>query len=310
MLLHCVAAAHAGSTRSRSALAIAGLLLLAGGCAPAPRPAVGGDAHVPLEVLATTGIVGDVVGRVGSERIAVTILVRSESDAHAFVPTPRDLVAVAKADVIFGNGLGLEAFLADMVSSAGGTEPILLAEATGQDTVAFDPHVWLDVQNVMRWTDVIAEALAARDPAGAAAYAANATAYRRELVDLDAWIVATFEAVPPERRSIVTDHQALGAFCARYGCRIVGAILPSTSTEGSVVPREITALEAAIAREGIHAIVVDRAAGSPAARRLAAETGAEIIALSIESLGPAGSGADTYLGLMRENVERLVDVLR
>lgn len=286
------------------------LLLLAGACAPASAPAVGGDEPAGLAVLATTGIVGDIVGRVGGERIAVTVLVPPESDAHAFVPTPRDLVAVARADAIFGSGLGLEAFLGDMVASAGGAEPILLAEATRKGAEPSDPHVWMDVREVIRWTGAVAEALASRDPEGGPAFAANAAAYAGELEALDAWIAGRLAEVPEERRAIVTDHQALGAFCARYGCRVAGAIVPSSSTEGSASPRQLALLEGTIAREGIRAIVVDRVAESPAARRLAAATGAEVVALSIESLGPAGSGADTYLGLMRDNVERLVAALR
>lgn len=299
-----------GSTRALAVLVTSALTLFASGCAPTTSPAIGGDARSPIAVLATTGIVGDIVANVGGERIALRVLVPPTSDAHAFVPTPRDLVAVAKADVIFGSGLGLEAFLGDMVASAHGTTPILLAEAAGTADAPSDPHVWLDVGNVEGWTTTIADALAAVDPDGASTYAANAAGYRRALEDLDAWIIATLAAVPPERRAIVTDHQALGAFCARYGCRIVGAIVPSASSEGSASPRHLAAIEDIITRERIRAIVVDRASTSATAERLAGDLDARIVAWSIEALGPTGGGADTYIGLMRDNVTRLVEALR
>lgn len=291
-------------------LAFAALALAAAGCeAERPAPA-GGDGAASLRVVATTSIVADVVGQIGGERVAVRALVAPTSDAHAYVPTPRDLVAVTEADAVFASGLGLEVFLDDLSRGAGGPEPIRLSERAGGPPLS-DPHVWLDVQAVIAWTEAIAAELARLDPAGAADYQAHAAAYRSELEALDASIAATIGAIPDERRAIAADHLAMGAFCARYGCRVVGAILPSPSSEGAPSPRHLADLADAMVRERVRVVVADRIGASPAARRLAAETGATFVALDIEGLPAAGNDGDgSYVAMMRANAEALAAALR
>lgn len=290
------------------AVAVAALGTLTAACSDARPATTTGDEA--LQVVATIGIVGNVVERVAGPRAAVSVLVPSGSDAHAYVPTPRDLVAVAQADAVFASGLGLEAFLDDVIAAAGGPEPIRLAEVAAGEVSPSDPHVWLDVRAVIGWTDAIATALAELDPAGAAAYDANAATYRAELEALDAEIARALGTIPAEQRALATDHLALGSFCARYGCRVVGAVIPAPSSEGSASPRHLAELAEAMAHEGARVVVVERGAASPAASRLAEAAGARVVELAIETLGPPGSGWDTYVGMMRANAKALVAAMR
>ncbi len=228
-------------------LAISAVQILLAGCAPSSTPTGEGALTAvplapgePLRVVATTTIVGDVVAQVGGEAIELTVLLRPGQDPHTYHPRPGDLAAIAEAHVVFVNGLGLEAFLDDVLRSAGGDRPVvtvsegIVPRQHPRNPEQPDPHVWFDVRNVMVWVDNIEAALSALDPAHAEVYRASAAAYREELESLDAWIVQRVATVPEQNRRLVTNHPALGYFADRYGFEQVGAVYPvSPSAEPS-----------------------------------------------------------------------------
>lgn len=287
---------------------------------PAPR-----GAGERLRVVATTTIVGDVVARVGGDAIQLTVLLPPGADPHTYEPTPADLTAVARAHVLFVNGLGLEGFLERMLRNVGdvpvvpvsaGIQPRLLEEDEdeGEEEESHargeaDPHVWLDVRNVLIWVENIRQALSALDPAHADRYAANAAAYRAELEALDAWVLEQVARVPPRNRKLVTNHPVLGYFADRYGFEQVAAVYPiSPGAEPSA--REIAALVEAIRQFGVPAVFAETTVNPKLAEQVARDTGVALVTLYTDSLGGPGSGVESYIDLIRYNVNAIVSALK
>ncbi len=282
----------------------------------------------PLRVLATTSIIGDVVGRVGGEAIALTTLMKPGQDPHSYQPGAADLAQAANAHLIFINGWGLEEALADDLATIGqgailvpvsaGIQPLPLdpdaAEEEGHPHPgAADPHVWQDVANVRRWVENIRLALGAADPANAALYDGNAAAYLAELEQLDADIRATLEAIPAGRRVLVTNHNNLGYFAAAYDFRLLGTVIPGASTLAEPTARDLADLKGLMESAGICVVFIETTASEQLARTLAQELSAcptvDVMTLYSDALGPPGSSADSYIGMMRANAATLVEGL-
>ena len=278
-----------------------------------------------LRVLATTSVIGDVVGQVGGDVIDLTVLMASGQDPHSYQPGAADLTAVADADVIFVNGWNLEEALVKDLTTIGrkaiivpisaGIEPRKITDGgEDHDHGPFDPHVWQDVGNVMVWVDNARQVLSAADPANAATYAANAERYRAELEQLDGDLRARFAAIPPEQRILITNHESLGYLADAYGFEVAGTLIPSVSTLAEPTAAALADLVNTMKAKGICTIFLETTANDQLARTLEKElTGCEtvqLIPLYTGSLGPAGSGADTYLGMMRANAAALLEGLQ
>jgi ABC-type Zn uptake system ZnuABC Zn-binding protein ZnuA len=282
-----------------------------------PAALAGGE---KLRVVATTAILGDVVHNVGGDAIDLTVLIGPGQDPHAYEPTPRDVAAMEKAQVLFENGLGLEAGLdATIRAAASHGQPVLEvstgAKILGNTTTAptaselattGNPHVWLDPTNVGVWLHNIETTLSALDPRNAAAYRANVASYALKLTDLDSYIQAQVAKIPVERRKLVTDHEAFEYFAARYGFTIVGTVIPSYSTIAEPSAASLTDLINKIRAEKVPAVFVGTTANAKVAEVVANETAAKVLPLYSESLGAPGSGADSYLGMMRTDIDRIV----
>jgi ABC-type Zn uptake system ZnuABC Zn-binding protein ZnuA len=315
------------------------LVLLSGGCAPAtarPSQASGQgiapatlptvqparlDAGQKLRVVATTSVLGDVVRNVGGDAIDLTMLMAPGQDPHAYEPTPRDIAAIEKSQVVFENGLGLEAGLHTTISAAAaqgqpiipisigtkvlsGSGPVTPAPADSEQ--AGNPHVWLDPTNVSIWVHNLDAILSTLDPLNAGTYHKNATAYEKQLQTLDATIQAQVAQVPQDHRKLVTDHEALEYFAARYSFEVVGTLIPGYSTIAEPSASNLAGLIQTIRGEKVPAVFIGTTANPRVADVVARETGAKVIALYSESLGGPGSGADTYLSMMQFDVDAIV----
>lgn len=301
------------------ALAASGLALAA--CTASPALEAG-----KLNVVATTSIVADVVKQVGGEQVAVTMLLPLGADPHTFEPRPQDAAAIAKSDLVFANGAGLEEFLHPLLESAGAEEKLVEVSAgvelldmdahdaedrdEGHAHEDGDPHTWMDPNNVIAWTENIAQALAQADPEHAAVYRVNAAAYAASLRELDAWIRSEVANIPPEKRLLVTDHGVFSYFATAYGFGQVGTLTGSFSTNAAPSARELAALQDEIQRLGVQAVFVGENANQSLARQVAADTGIQIVPLYHASLtGPDGPAPD-YLAFMRYNVNAIVEALK
>ncbi len=276
-------------------------------------PAVAAE---PLRALATTGMVGDVVKAVAGDRARVETLMGQGVDPHLYKATRSDVARLISSDILFYNGLLLEGKLADAlvrVATAGKPvhavteridEALLLepAEFAG----AYDPHVWMDPRRWSATVDVVRDALAARDAAGADAFAASAEAYKAELARLDAYAEEALGAVPAERRVLVTAHDAFNYFGDRYGFEVMG--IQGISTESQAGLARIEELVSLLIERDIPAVFVETTVSDRAVRALvegAAARGHEVAiggALYSDAMGAPGTYEGTYLGMIDHNV--------
>ena len=297
-----------------------GALAFAGcGAGGSGRPSAGGG---QLDVVATTPVVGDFVRNVGGDRVHVVQILKPGVDPHDYEASPADIQAIADADLVVKSGVGLEAaWLDDTVSSAGYEGEVVDTsrgvtvrdELGGAEQNAGDPHIWHDPANARIMVDDIAAALAAKDPAGKAEYARSAAAYDAKLAALDAENRAEISTVPLAQRRLVTNHDAFGYYCARYGITFVGSIIPSFDTSAELSGNELSDLVAKIERTGVRAVFSESSLPPKTAETVAAEAGVQVVegedSLYADGLGPAGSPGGTYLGAERHNTETIVKAL-
>ena len=175
----------------------------------------------------------------------------------------------------------------------------------------FDPHFWFDPPRVQNAVSEIAARLSELDPDGAEYYSGNADAYIGELGDLHSWIQEQVAVVPESDRLLVTSHDAFQYFAALYGFKVVGAVIPSVTTEADPTAQELAALVETIEHEGAKVIFGENIHSDRLAQRIAEETGAEVVgSLYTGSLGEPGGEAGNYIEYMRFNVNTIVDALK
>jgi zinc/manganese transport system substrate-binding protein/manganese/iron transport system substrate-binding protein len=277
-----------------------------------PSPAQPGQ----LGVVATTTVFADLVAEVGGANVAVTSLVPKGGEVHTFDPSPSDVTALGDADLIVMNGLGLDDWLADLAAGAGVSAPLIrLAEdlqgveylAGEEDDEPVNPHLWLDVANGIRYAERIGAGLADADPTRAASYEAGTAAYVARLVELDGWVRAQIGAIPEADRRIVSFHEAFPYFARAYGLVIVGVVVEAPGKDPSAA--DIAALVDAIRASGARAVFSEAQFSPDLAAAIAEDAGVAVESdLYNDSLGDPP--VDTYEGLIRWDVERIVEALR
>lgn len=323
--------------RLRLILAFFGAILLvavAVGCGADDDGAVGGGPRVA----ATTTIWADVVANVACDGAAdVFSLIPPGGDPHTFEPSLADRGRLDAAALVVSNGLGLEAGLADTLDAvaAEGTPVFVMTDLV--DTLPFgddhegqvdgddhdgevesvdddhghegdDPHVWHDPTRVVEALPALAEALVAAG-ADADAVAECLDSYTAALEAVDAEVAATLAAVPDRRRVLVTSHEAFAYLADRYGFEVVGTVLGS-STLAETNPAALEALAEVVEETGVPAVFAETQHSTADLEALADRVGGvSVVELFSGTLGPPGSGADTYLGLLRTNAERIADAL-
>jgi zinc/manganese transport system substrate-binding protein len=316
-----------------AAAVIAGLLATACGD---DGSADAGSADRPT-IAVTTSVLGDVVSEMTGDLATVDVVMPANADPHEFQPSARDAADLREADVLVANGAGFEAGLEETIHGAedDGTavfeaidqvatlqasedapaEEDEHADEEGEGDGAHDgvdAHFFNDPARMATAAEALAGFLADEVPAlDTPAFRDRAAAYVAELGALDAEVEATLAVVPPERRKLVTNHDVFAYFADRYGFEVVGAVIPATTTQASASAADIDALAATIAAEGVPAIFADTSSPEDLADTLASEVGGDVavVALYSESLGEAGSGADTYAGMMRTNAARIAEAL-
>jgi ABC-type Zn uptake system ZnuABC Zn-binding protein ZnuA len=268
-----------------------------------------GDDSAPGEevtAVATTTQVADLLRQVGGERVHVEGMLRPGGDPHDYEPRPSDVAAVAGAAAVFRSGGEVDDWLADVIDNAGShAELVTLIDSVRR--LGDDPHWWQDPTNAVRAVDAIRAALTKADPRGRAAFARNAERTLRRLRVLDREIAACIGRVPPAKRKIVTTHDALGYFARRYGVEVVGAVIPSLSTQAQASAGDVQRLVDQIRREGVEAVFPESAVNPDIERAIAREAGARIgDPLYADSLGAKGSPGGTYAGALAADADALV----
>ncbi|OJY03653.1 MAG: ABC transporter substrate-binding protein [Rhizobiales bacterium 62-17] len=281
---------------------------------------VAAQTETKLPVVASFSILGDMVRQVGGDRIALDVLVGPGGDAHVYAPTPSDAKKLTSAKVVFVNGIRFEGWMDRLVRSSGtkasvvtvtkGLKPLTMTERhAGHNHSASDPHAWQDVANAKLYVANIRDALIQADGLGAEGYRSRADAYLKQLDGLDADIRAGLGAIPPERRLIITTHDAFGYFGAAYGMKLISPQGISTESEASA--QDVARIIRQIRQDKVPAVFVENISDPRLAERIARETGARIGGtLYSDSLSPSDGPAPSYIGMMRHNLGELTKALK
>lgn len=268
------------------------------------------------DVLTTTTILADVTRNVVGDRLSVGSLLPVGADPHSYQPVPQDAAKIKDSKVLVVHGADYESFLQPLLENSGGKQNLIEA-STGlrllpgtESEQAVDPHLWLDPNNVIVYVENIREGLKQYQPDGAEVYDTNASAYIDQLTELDAWINGQVAQVEPQQRVLVTNHETLGYFAERYGFVVVGAIIPSSSSESSPSAQQMADIIEQIKVHKVAAIFLDASDNPDLAQQIAEETGVKVVTdLHLESLTDGGPAA-TYIDMMKYNVTKIVEALQ
>jgi ABC-type Zn uptake system ZnuABC Zn-binding protein ZnuA len=309
------------------ALLAAAVTACGGSGASSGTTASGGAGGSKLTVLATTTQVADFARNIGGDKIAVTQVLRPNVDAHDYEASPADIQAIAQADLVIKNGVGLEAFLDGAIKSAGfdgtvvdASKGVTLRHAEeeaheGEEAhEEGDPHIWHNPQNAVIMSRNIAAALAAKAPADKATFDRNLQIYTGKIQQLDTWIAQQIDSIPADRRKLVTNHDAFGYYIDRYKLTFVGSIIPSFDTSAELSARSLNDLVAKIRSAGVRAIFSESSLPPKTAQTVGAQAGVKVVAgegsLYGDSLGAPGSTGGTYLDMERHNTTTIVNALK
>ena len=268
-----------------------------------------GSAGGTLEVVATTTQAADLARNVGGDRATVTGLLDANADPHDYELRPRDVEAIAGADLVIRSGGEVDEWLEEAIDASGTDAPVLDLSAHVQPR-GDDPHWWQDPVNTQGAVTAIRDAMEQADAAGAAAYRDRARAYGARVRRLDAAVERCIGTIPPGGRKLVTTHDALGYYADRYGLEVIGTVIPSLSTEAQPSAGDTAALIETIRAAGVKAIFAESSVSPKVEEAIAREAGARVgEELWADSLGPPGSSGDTYLGSIAANTRAIVDGL-
>jgi zinc/manganese transport system substrate-binding protein len=282
----------------RSVPLLAAAALLAAGC---------GTAGSHATAVATTTQIADWTRAVAGDAVPVHQILRPNTDPHEYEPRPADVAATSGAKVVFENGAGLDAWMGKVVSSAGGSPRVVDLGARVPVRYRGDPHWWHDPRNAEAAVVAIRDELARAEPSAASTFRRNAAAYLARLRALDRRIAACLARVPRDERKLVTDHDAFGYFARRYGITVVGAVIPSQTTQAQPSAGETARLIRLVRREHVRAIFPESSLNPRLAQAVARATGASsAFTLYGDTLGPSGSPGATYLGMEAANADAIV----
>lgn len=310
----------------RLLLPILFIILLASTLAACGDAGVANDIPIgerQVNVVATTGMIGDVVEHVGGERVSAITLMGPGVDPHLYAASEGDVTRLREADIIFYNGLHLEAQMANVLERMGesGSRTVAVTDAIAREELlappefegAYDPHVWFDVSMWMQTVDIVRDALSELDPESSDFYEQNATAYLAELQALHDYVLEQAERVPAQQRVLVTAHDAFNYFGRAYGFEVRGLQGISTAAEAStadvqdlarfIAEREIPAvfIESSVPQRNIEAV-------QAAVRSQGAEVsiGGELFS---DAMGSPGTPEGTYIGMVQHNIDTIVSAL-
>lgn len=281
-------------------------------------------AERPLRVVATTGMIADLVKNVGGERVQVTGLMGAGIDPHLYKASAGDVRLIANSDAIFYNGLHLEAGMAKVFERLADTRiqtvavtdlidrEVLLAPPEFQG--AYDPHIWFDVTLWMRAVEAVRQGLSELDPGSAAMYEQNAAAYLEELSQLDEYITSQANLLPADKRVIITAHDAFNYFGRAYGFEVRGLQGISTATEAGT--GDVSGLADFIAEREIPAVFIETSVPLRNIEAVQAAVQDRGFDLSIggelfsDAMGNPGTPEGSYIGMVRHNIDTIVTALR
>jgi manganese/iron transport system substrate-binding protein len=287
--------------------------MLIEGCTPTTSQTDG----QPL-VVATSTIIADLAEEVGGEEVKVTGILQPGTDPHVYEPVPADSRLLEEAKLILYNGYNLEPGLIKLMNAAGGqsrklavgevVKPLQLEEEKGK--VVPDPHVWGDVENAIAMVNAIRDALIEVSPADQEKFTQNALQLTNELKQLDAWINQQMQTIPPDKRQLVTTHDAFQYYGQAYGIAIAGTLI-GISTEEQPSAQTVQKLVESIKKIGVPAIFAETTINPALIKTVAEEAGVKLAPRQLysDSIGAKDSEGDSYIKMMTANTRTIVEAL-
>ena len=258
------------------------------------------------QVLATTTILADMAKQVAGDRMTVGSIVPAGAHVEEYEPRPDDARRMSEAKLVITNGLDLDKWVEPLLRNAKSGTPVVTV-TDGLPDIEENPHMWFDPSLARQYADKIRDGLIALDPAGKDAYTANAKKYTDQLVSLEAELKTQVATIPADRRKLVTSHDAFPYFAKAFGFEIVGFAQPEPDKMPSA--GELAELIDKVKAAKVPAIFSESGASPQLAETIAKETGAKVITdLPTDSL--LDKPADSYIGLMRVVVDKIVAALR
>ncbi len=294
--------------------------LLVGACAMESSH----NSNGKLQVVATTGMIADIVKNVGGERVEATALMGAGVDPHLYKASEGDVRRLQNANVIFYNGLHLEAQMGEALAKMNdfGIKTVAVTDkidrslllANPQYPDQYDPHVWFDVTLWMKAVEQVRDSLIEADPAGRSEYEANAAAYLAQLEELHWYVLSQAETIPAEKRIIITAHDAFNYFGRAYGFEVRG--LQGISTEAQAGTADVQHLAKFIVEKQIPAIFVESSVPQRNVEAVQAAVQAQGFDVQIggslfsDAMGSAGTPEGTYIGMVKHNIDTIVSALK
>jgi zinc/manganese transport system substrate-binding protein len=307
--------------------------------APTPAPAPEQPALPPLEIVVTTSILGEVVSAITGDDATVRVLMGPGVDPHGYQASAADAAAMRDADLVIANGLLLEEGLLSALEAAEADGVRVLSVAEQVDPIEFsfksdddhghshghshshdeddhgdeDPHFWWDPMRMAMATELIGAALTDIRPE--IDWSARVAAYNAELMAVDEEMRELFASIPDARRRIITNHDSLGYLAARYDFEVIGTVIPGSTTTAATNPRDFARLIDLIVAEGVSVIFAENTDSTVLAEQLGSEAvgrgdvDVTVVRIYTDALGQPGSGADTYLGMLRTTARLITEAL-
>ena len=270
----------------------------------------------PIEAVASFTVIADMVQNVGGDHVHVTSLIGPNGDPHAYEPTPNDAQALKRADLVFVSGLHLEGWLDRLIKASGYQgQPVVLSNGIKTRSMEedgkriTDPHAWNSAANGVVYVRNIISALQKADPANASDYQAKGEQYIQQLEQMDAYARAQVQAIPSDKRKVLTSHDAFGYFGDAYGVTFLSPLGFSTETEASA--SDVAKLIKQIKHEHVSTYFFENSSDPRLVKQIADASGAQPGGeLYVESLSPADGPAPTYAQMFRYNVDKLTAAMK
>lgn len=275
----------------------------------------------PLQVSALHPLMADLARQVGGDRVRVFDLVGEGGNPHRFEPRPADMARMRQSAIVLAAGKNQESYLGRLRDSLGGVTIIEVGRTipsltVGKDEVYFccpshgagslDPHWWHGISNMSRAAKVVAEALADKDPAGKAAYQANASAYGKRLDGLKRWAKSELAKIPRGQRKLVTAHNAFAYFAHEFGFQVIA--VAGLNQEQDTAPQQLAETIEAVRKAGVRAVFPEQNASRKSLESISKATGAKIGKPLIADGNGTGRDAG-FEGMIRYNVNTITEAL-
>jgi manganese/iron transport system substrate-binding protein len=295
------------------------ILLLLGlfGCTQSSANRTTPGADDKPQVVATSTIIADLTQRVGGDEIQLTGILKPGTDPHVYEPVPADSQVLEEADLILYNGYNLEPGLIKLMNAAGLKgrklavgEVVKPLELDKGSEVVPDPHVWGDAENSIQMVNRIRDALIKLLPEDKEKFTQNAARLTAQLKQLDTWITKEIQTIPPDKRRLVTTHDAFQYYGRGYGIAIAGTLI-GISTEEQPSAQTVQRLVEAVKKAKVPAIFAETTINPALITTVAQEAGVQLAPRQLysDSIGAAGSEGDSYIKMLESNTRTIVEAL-